>query len=157
VAGARLLGDEDLAQAALRGMERCCTTGDRWPERPLQAGVQSIGIHMLMRWAMPLRSADLLQRGYEPPVGPIVEVSWPDALVLSARSSDGRSLDLRLEPGANGPAVELSFSALQPDHPYRLTGQGLVLELRSDGGGRSRARLELSGPMSLRLDADGAP
>ena len=72
VAGARLVGDEDLAQAALRGMEQACGTGERWPQRPLHAGAQTIGIHLLLRWATPLSSADLVLRGYRPPHGPIL-------------------------------------------------------------------------------------
>ncbi len=72
VAGARLVGDEDLAQAALRGMEQACGTGERWPQRPLHAGAQTIGIHLLLRWATPLSSADLVLRGYRAPQGPIL-------------------------------------------------------------------------------------
>ena len=115
VAGARMVGDEELAQAALRGMEPVVRHGQRWPERPLHAGVQTIGIHLLLRWATPMTSADLLLRGYEPPKGPILaEAPWPAVLVVTARSSDGHSLDLRVAGRRDGAPIELGFGALAP-------------------------------------------
>jgi hypothetical protein len=62
-AGARAVGEDDVARAALRRMEATCSTGRRWPERPLHAGVQTLGIHLLMRWSIPLNSAALAVRG----------------------------------------------------------------------------------------------
>ena len=122
VGGARLVGDEDLAQAALRGMEQACGTGERWPQRPLHAGAQTIGIHLLLRWATPLSSADLVLRGYRAPQGPILaSVPGPDVLVTKARSHDGARLDLRLHRLAPGASSEsLRFEALTPGARYRL-------------------------------------
>src|SRR5690606_35999267 len=94
IGGANLVGDGALAEAAMDGAARQCATGQRWPERPLAAGSSALGGHMIVRWATPLGPADLNQRGYVPPVGPVLDdTSWDDVLVVFARSDDGESLD----------------------------------------------------------------
>ena len=157
MAGARLIGDEELARAALRGMARGCATGQRWPERPLHAGVQTIGIHLLLRWATPMTSADLLLRGYQPPTGPILSSApWPDVLVTKARSSDGRSLDLRLAVEGDAP-IELGLAALEPRSRYRLSGGGVDAEAVADSAGRATVIVAGTGTLSLHLAPVGAP
>lgn len=104
------------------GAARQCGTGQRWPERPLAAGSSALGGHMIVRWSTPLGPADLNQRGDVPPVGPVLDdTAWDDVLVVLARSDDGESLDLRLEP-RNGPvaALPLIFTNLDPTRAYRL-------------------------------------
>lgn len=122
IGGANLVGDGALAEAAMDGAARQCGTGQRWPERPLAAGSSALGGHMIVRWSTPLGPADLNQRGDVPPVGPVLDdTAWDDVLVVLARSDDGESLDLRLEP-RNGPvaALPLIFTNLDPTRAYRL-------------------------------------
>ena len=103
-------------------MEQACGTGGRWPQRPLHAGAQTIGIHLLLRWATPLSSADLVLRGYRAPQGPfLASVPGPDVLVTKARSHKGARLDLRLHRLAPGASSEqLRFEALTPGARYRF-------------------------------------
>ena len=122
ISGANLVGDGALAEAAMDGAARQCATGQRWPERPLAAGSSALGGHMIVRWSTPLGPADLNQRGYVPPVGPVLDdTAWDDVLVVLARSDDGESLDLHLEP-RRGPvaALPLAFTNLEPGRAYRL-------------------------------------
>ncbi len=126
IGGANLVGDAGLAAAAMDGAARQCGTGQRWPERPLAAGSSALGGHMIVRWATPLGPSDLNQRGYVPPVGPVLDdTAWDDVLVVLARSDDGVSLDLHLEP-RNGPIeqVALTFANLEPGRTYRLECDG---------------------------------
>jgi hypothetical protein len=122
IGGANLVGDGTLAEAAMDGAGRQCGTGQRWPERPLAAGSSALGGHMIVRWATPLGPADLNQRGDVPPVGPVLDdTAWGDVLVVLARSDDGESLDLRLEP-RGGPVhgLTMRFTNLEPGRAYRL-------------------------------------
>ena len=122
IGGTNLVGDGALAEAAMDGAARQCATGQRWPERPLAAGSSALGGHMIVRWSTPLGPADLNQRGYVPPVGPVLDdTAWDDVLVVLARSDDGESLDLHLEP-RRGPvaALPLAFTNLEPGRAYRL-------------------------------------
>jgi hypothetical protein len=122
IGGARLVGDDRLAEAAIDGAGRQCATGQRWPERPLAAGSSAFGGHLIVRWSTPLGPSDLNQRGYVPPVGPVLDdTDWDDVLVVLARSTDGESLDLQLEP-RDGPIEQLPlrFTNLEPGRTYRL-------------------------------------
>ncbi|MFP5322214.1 MAG: hypothetical protein ACLGIC_10255 [Acidimicrobiia bacterium] len=126
IAGARLVGDAALAEAAIAGAERQCATGKRWPDRPLDAGSSAFGGHLIVRWSTPLGPSDLNQRGFVPPVGPVLrDTAWDDVLVVQARSLDGESLDLVLEPW-RGPVEQLTlrFEQLEAGRTYRLEGDG---------------------------------
>src|SRR5204863_8146688 len=113
--GAGAGGEAGVARAALRRMEATCGTGKTWPERPLHAGVQTLGIHLLTRWGTPLSSAAVALRGYVPPAGPaLVDGPWDDVIVTKARSDDGVTLELTLRPRRGQPVdATLTFAALQ--------------------------------------------
>lgn len=54
---------------------------------------------MIVRWSAPIGTAALNVRGYVPPVGPVLDTTaWEDVLVIKARSDDGAALELSLEP-----------------------------------------------------------
>ncbi|MGH1502027.1 MAG: hypothetical protein ACRBI6_00590 [Acidimicrobiales bacterium] len=165
VAGARATGHAALAEAALGAAARQCGTDERWPERPLKAGASGLAGHMLVRWSTPHSTADLNVRGYQPPQGPIVaSLPWDDVIVVLARSDDGESLDLVVEPWhADTLTVEIGFGSLRPGEGYQLAdgtvtgseaaGSTVVL---ADDLGRATATVALEGRTHLRLVPGGA-
>jgi hypothetical protein len=72
IAAAQAVGNDTVFAAACRSMERDCGTGERFPNRPLQAGVQSIAMMLFPRWGRPLSLGQLNLRGYVAPQGPIL-------------------------------------------------------------------------------------
>lgn len=130
IGGAHMAGESELVEAAIEASERQCSTGLRWPERPVSVGGGGFGAYLQMRWSLPLDLAGLNLRGYVAPSGPILE-SYDSAnvLVTLARCLDGETLDLGLEPMA-GPLENLSlgFVNLRPATRYSLSDtQGNVL------------------------------
>jgi hypothetical protein len=163
VAGARMIGDERLASAAQRAADRQCATDDRWPERPVAAGVQSLATHCIVRWSTPMTNGDLNLRGYEEPTGPLLaSAPWPQVLVTEARSLDGRSLDLTLHPHEHpaGELLRLGFSQLEPGTRYTLhpsgTGSGHGTELVARADGTATAHLALAAERGTRLRLEPA-
>lgn len=156
IGGARAVGNEAVAQAATRAMWRDCATGARFPDRPLTAGVQSIAVMLWPLWGRPLSLGKITLRGYIPPTGPrLTEAPWPAVIVTKARSEDGVSLALVIEPWRESSPEQrlLHFTSLAPTTHYRLTGSGVDVTLMSDGAGEG----ELSLPIDRRLDLQLAP
>lgn len=158
IGGARMVGEGELAEAAIRACDRQCATGQTWPERPLHVGVANLALHLLVRWNTPIDNATLNLRGYVPPVGPVLaDAPWPKVMVTVARSSDGETLDLGLRPGpepTHAP-VRLGFTALRPSTSYRLvdrsTGE-VIASLASDDQGTAPLDLRITAPWSVRLE-----
>jgi hypothetical protein len=157
IGGARLVGDEVLAEAAIDGAEKQCATGKRWPQRPLDAGSSAFGSHMIIRWAMPLSLADLNQRGYVAPTGPVLDATdWARVMVTLARSDDGETLELGLRPRNDDcdlGAIELAFTQFAPGATYLAvdtdgTQRGTCV---ADGDGRATMSVELDGALRLRV------
>jgi hypothetical protein len=161
VGGARAVGETEVARAALRRMEATCGTGRRWPERPLHAGVQTLGIHLLTRWGTPIGSAGLALRGYVPPTGPVLaDGPWDDVLVTKARCTDGRTLELALRPRRAGRVeAALGFTALQPHQRYRLATAGGTVDVTADGdgGGTATITIDIATTATLEPVVAGAP
>ena len=164
VAGARMVGQGELAEAALRAHDRQCATGEVWPERPLRTGVANLALHLLVRWSTPVDNATLNLRGYVPPVGPVLdEVPWPQVLVTVARSLDGESLELTVRPGPRPTAapVRLGFVALLPGRRYELvdtaTSASLAtIDATADGRGVTDLRVGATLRLRLRPQAEVA-
>ncbi|MGH1502026.1 MAG: hypothetical protein ACRBI6_00585 [Acidimicrobiales bacterium] len=162
---ARLMGDAELLDACLRAGDRQCATGERWPERPVAAGVQTMAGHLINRWAGPHNTASLNLRGYVAPEGPIVgPVPWPQAMVTVARSTDGVTLDLSLRAVEGDPSDELTveFTNLEPGARYRLGGGASRGEVavQADANGVAAAAVVLGEAVGLRLqpvNLDGSP
>jgi len=154
IGGARAVGLEELAIAAQRACDRQRSEEPRWPERPLDVGVANMALHMLVRWSTPVDNAMLNIRGWVPPVGPTVDIAWPQVLVTLARSTDGRSLDLALRPGPEPSAapVDVRFSALQPGTRYRPVGEGVSIDLTGATDGSAACALVVDRPLRLALE-----
>lgn len=158
IGGARMFGEEELADAALQATIDQCGTGQRWPDRPLDAGMQAFGGHMMIRWSTPLSAGDLNVRGYVPPVGPVLaHTNWDAIIISEARSSDGVSLTLQLEPLEGVvPELRLEFSQLSPNTTYMVHGAFLTFE--SDAQGQGSASLSnLHQRMALTVTPQGQP
>ena len=154
IGGARAVGDDELAEAAIRGHDLQCATGEHWPERPLGTGVGNLALLMLVRWSTPLDNASINVRGYVAPSGPIVESApWPQVMITLARSLDGASLDLAVRPGPEPTdgAVEFTLSALTPGADYRLSGDGIDLIVAAGAGGTGSMSLVVDRPLRLVL------
>ncbi|HAP77984.1 MAG TPA: hypothetical protein DCR14_18120 [Acidimicrobiaceae bacterium] len=153
IGGARMVGDDSLAWAAMDASARQCATGERWPKRPVAAASNGLGSYMIVRWSAPLDLAALNIRGYVPPQGPLVDAAH-EVLITMARSTDGASLDLVLEPmDAAVPGADLRLSSLAPDTMYRLAGDGVDLSLQADSDGEATVSVgALDRRISLRLE-----
>ncbi len=162
IGGARMIGEPGLALAALDASARQCGTGERWPGRPLRSGMQGFGGHMIVRWSTPLSTADLNVRGYEPPKGPVLtDAPWDDVLVTEARSPDGDSLRLRVEPWeAPVEQARLVFGQLVPETEYLidgLGGTGAATSVHADGDGNASCTASVTEPMALVVRPAGGP
>ncbi|WP_179469740.1 linalool dehydratase/isomerase domain-containing protein [Mycolicibacterium vinylchloridicum] len=160
IGGAALVGDETLARAAIAGADAQLATGARWPERPLDGSAASIGGFLVARWSAPLSLGELNIRGYVPPTGPLlIDTAWDDVLVVLARSTDGRSLDLALTPSGEHdlPDVGLTLEALEPHRCYTVTNlsgdsEREVAEFIADADGRAVTSVAVTGFTRLRLE-----
>jgi hypothetical protein len=162
IGGARLVGDEQLAEAAIKGATARCATGLSWPDAPMSSSAAALAAHLIVRWSTPLDLPDLNQRGYVPPSGPVLaDTTWDDVLVVLARSPDGASLDLALEPfrETSVAALGLRFTGLQPGLRYLLSDDrsDRAIEVRGDQAGCGSATVDLTGPSRFLLTpTDGA-
>jgi len=150
IAGARMAGDTTIVGAARAAAGAQCRSGERWPERPLGGGVQTMATHMIVRWAAPLDTAQLNLRGYVPPVGPLLgSVPWPQAMVTTARSVDGVSLDIEIRAiqADASDRLTLSFGQLRPNTDYRVGD----VRLRSDGQGYGAVELSIAACSHLHV------
>jgi hypothetical protein len=148
IGGSKMLADETLYRAAVDASARQCATGECWPDAPLKAGVPAIGGNMIMRWSNPITAAQLNVRGYRAPQGPILDAApWNDVLVVEARSVDGISLHMRVDP-IDGPheRVEFGFRQLMPLTTYELAINGEHGEMVADRNGIGRYQTSVLGP-----------
>ena len=154
IGAASAVGNEAVAGAATRAMWRDCATGRRFPDRPLAAGVQSIAVALWPLWGRPLSLGQITLRGYVAPRGPILaHAPWPDVIVTKARSEDGRSLDLVVEPfrDAGPEAKTFRFTALTPAARYRLQGGSVDAVFAADATGGAAVSFPVAGRLNLRL------
>lgn len=149
IGGAQLLGEYELAEAAIRSSGEKCATGERWPSRPVNCSGQQLGPYMLTRWTGPLDLAALTMRGYEPPTGPVLDdTDWESLLVTEAFSEDGDTLTLAARPMTDNNLVDthLDLMQLAPGASYRMTGFGDDIEFTADSQGRARVDVKIDGP-----------
>jgi hypothetical protein len=152
IGGARLVSDERLLDAAIRSSARKCATGDRWPERPVDASASALGSYMIVRWSSPLDLAGLAMRGYVPPGGPVLEdTAWDDLLVTEAVSDDGVELRLCVRPRRDGSSVTATLSLVQlsPGAAYVIDGLATPGSVLADAAGAGQASVTVDGPLQL--------
>lgn len=148
IGAARMAGEHDLVTAALDAAARQCTTGRRWPDRPLAVGGSGLGSHMLLRWTGSLDLAGLNMRGYVAPVGPVLRDVCDDVIVTFARSDDGVALDLSLMPSDDGREHEVRCLArLEQLRP----GTDYAVRRRDDGTTVARISADHSGTAQLDM------
>ena len=150
-------GEAELVEAAIDASERQCATGDRWPRRPVRVGGGGFGAYMQLRWSQPLDLAGLNLRGYRPPVGPVLDAYDTAALLVTlARSADGSSLDLWLEPIADAVSgAMLGFTQLAPSTTYGVRDRDGVRRgsFESDAAGTARFVLDhVAAPTKLVVE-----
>jgi hypothetical protein len=153
IGGARMLADETLYNAAVDASARQCATGERWPSSPLKASVQAIGGNMILRWSNPITTAQLNVRGYVPPQGPVLDSApWDHVLVVEARSPDGKSLQLRIEPvDAPLESVELVFRQLTPGATYIVVTNGETTQISANVSGIGKYNARILGPTTVEI------
>jgi hypothetical protein len=153
IGGARLVGDERLIDAAIDASAKQCATGARWPQRPVAVGGSGLGSYMLLRWSAPLDPAALAIRGWVEPVGPLVDAS-PEVLITMARSDDGVSLVMVMEPAESVGTCEatLHFTRLVSGR-HRLHGGDIDVAFDGVDGGTATVAVKLVGPVTLTLEA----
>jgi Linalool dehydratase/isomerase len=141
IGGAKMLADEKLHAAAIDASARQCATGERWPSAPLKAGVPAMGGNMILRWSNPVTTAQLNVRGYRAPQGPVLDVAPRDhLLVVEARSPDGISLELRVEP-MDAPLESVGFA-------FRQLAAGATY---ADADGVAHYQAPVLGPTTLEV------
>jgi hypothetical protein len=150
IGGARMVGDEQLIDAAIDASARQCATGDQWPNRPVAVGGSGFGSYMLVRWSAPLDLAELAIRGWMEPVGPLVRAD-DAALITLARSVDGVRLDLAVEPASTAGDATLTFTRLAPG-AHRLHGDGIDVTVHAGDDGVAAVSVPLAGPVRLTLE-----
>jgi hypothetical protein len=127
------------------------------PSADPNARASAFGSHMIIRWAMPLSLADLNQRGYVAPTGPVLDATdWARVMVTLARSDDGNTLELGLSPrndDSDTGVVDLAFSQLAPGVTYRAVDTAGMERgtCRGDIDGRATMNIDLDGPVRLRV------
>jgi hypothetical protein len=154
IGASKMLADEKLYHAAIEAADRQCATGERWPSAPLKAGVPAIGGNMILRWSNPLKPADLNVRGYQAPKGPILDAApWDHVLVIEARSSDAKSLIMRMQPmDAPLENVALSFRQLTPGGSYVVLVNGSAAgQMVADQAGTANYQAAVLGLTTLEL------
>jgi hypothetical protein len=160
IGAARMVGDERLANAVIATSAEKCSTGQRWPERPLHVGGAALGSHMLLRWSAPLDLARLNMRGFVAPTGPVlVDAPWDALMVTLARSQDGSSLDLSMQT-SDGGAVDaiLGFAQLQAGATYTIdNADGPPIALLADAEGRGVVTVRVVATTHLHVHIDPAP
>ncbi len=144
-------------------MERDCATGRPFPDKPLIAGVQALAIMSWVRWASPLSLADISLRGYGRRSGRSSNgCPWPAVLVTKARSTDGTSLDLVVEPGTGGRrgrrcgAPPVRAVGVDAGGPLPVARGPLDLEVVADGRGRAVVLVTVDRRVELRLEPAAA-
>ncbi|MCB1001585.1 MAG: hypothetical protein KDB40_20005 [Acidimicrobiales bacterium] len=160
IGGARLVGDERLVDAAIRSSAEKCATGERWPNRPLDASASGLGSYMIVRWSAPLDLAGLAMRGFVDPVGPVLaDTAWDDVLVTEAVSPDGDSLRLALQPRIDDAAVRITlwFGQLRPGVAYTLAGTGEAHSFVAGDDGAAAVELTVDRTLVLVLAEAVAP
>jgi len=83
----------------------------------------------------------------------VTSVPWPHVIVTLARSADGASLDLALQPGPepSSAPIALELAALTAGSSYRLRGDGVDTAVVAAADGTATVEVAVDRPLRLRL------
>ncbi len=150
-------GRRDVATAAIATASQHCGTGGRWPDRPLTAGVQNTGIHMVVRWGTPMSTGDLAIRGYRAPEGPVLANDlWPALLVTEARAPEPATLEVTVEPGLCSGNHRFELEHLRPEVTYVVESLSGRFTVRADSDGRAAVDVPVAGLTRVRIAPEPA-
>lgn len=159
VIAAYAVGNDKVADAAIKALQRDCGTGERFPQRPIRGGVQHMGQLLWARWGRPLSLGQLNLRGYVEPEGPILEHGpWPEIIVTKARSDDGVTLDIVIDryKASPGAAHSLRFRSLTPGAVYRTEGDIHAQTFIADKDGRGSLAITVDGRLEFSVRPEHA-
>jgi hypothetical protein len=149
---ARQFGNNDVAEAAIRGLDAEHFLGLE-AERPYAATVLVHAMIAKTRWARRYKQDDFhcarIPR-YEGPL--IASAPYPEVLVTYANGRDGM-LCLTLEPAAGPGSFPLAFERLRPDTGYVVSPAGPTFRTAADGTGE--VTLQLSGRTTVLVKPSG--
>lgn len=146
-------GDGELAEAVEASLNRRYKTVRRNGARAY-AGLSSWGNagHVLARFTTENSMRDLLA-GEIPEAwktGPVLaQAAYPDVLVARA-VTDGRELDLVLQPGNSGGRTVLGIDRMLPRHDYQVSG-ALENAVTADGNGCARLTVDIDSRREVLL------
>ncbi|MFV0535278.1 MAG: hypothetical protein ACK5MR_16740 [Cumulibacter sp.] len=137
---ARLYGEDDIANAAVRGMDAANFLGPD-ADRPFHASLAANTTAAKARWSRLYKQDDFLCARIPRYDGPILaSAPYPDVLVTYANGRDD-VLCLTLEP-TNGPGeFELTFERLAPSSEYQVGTSGRTFHTDAAGAGVAQVRL----------------
>ncbi|WP_313674166.1 hypothetical protein [Mycolicibacterium sp.] len=153
MASAKEHGDNEMADALERSLDKRYETVRKNGARAY-TGISSWGNagHVLSRFTTRNSMAHLLagEVPAEWKTGPILtQAAYPDVLVARA-VTDGRALDMVLQPGNGGGRTVLEIERLAPEHDYLVTG-GVEQSVTADQHGRARLSVDLDGRLEVLL------
>ncbi len=154
---AREFGEDEIASAALRSLERDCGLATDGGVRRYAHGsnlANALAIQGRIQRTGDFRASFVEGPPAATATGPVLaEARYPDVLVAKARSIDGNDLELVLHGRGR---EEIRLERLVPGGEYRLEGPGGKTPFRADGGGQATLAIELRGRTPLRIASRGS-
>jgi Linalool dehydratase/isomerase len=151
---AREFGDDEIAEAARRGLDADCGLSMDGGVRRYVNGSNLANISAAMGHLM--RTGDYRRSFVEGPAectlnGPVLTgVKYPDVLVARA-FSHGEDLELVLYPGAQAGPQMICIESLQPGRTYEVSGSTAGQKLVADADGRASLTIALDGRTSIAI------
>lgn len=137
---ASLYGNEEVATAAIRGLDEECFLGMEAP-RPYNDRLMTLTTISTARWSAPYKQDDFLHGRIPRYDGPILaQAPYPDVLVTWAKGRDG-VLELMVEPTQGSGEFLLKFERLLPEREYVVEGDGARFRTNHRGLGEATVAL----------------
>lgn len=146
---ARQFGRDDVADAAIAGVDKVHLTNTEADGRPYAATLNTIGLIAKARWGRLYKQDDFLTARVPRYDGPILESApHPDTLVAYANGRDG-ILCITIEPTDKPGRFPLTFDRLVPSTDYTVDGADITF--RTDDHGRASTVLPLTKRTTLLI------
>lgn len=145
------LGDTEIATRCLARLEdECRSHVDRGTIHRERASLWAHACELIALCGRPNGLRDVVEGGAAMGGPRLLAAPYPEVLVAKARS-DGRNLELVLQPGDGAGPVSLEFGGLLPDCIYSL-GLSSLRALKSDAAGRAMLRIVVTGRTVITLE-----